>query len=116
VTRLFIHVGADEAAAERRVTETVRRLERDAKVAPEEHITFETWTEFFRILSPNRIALLEQVLTDQPRSIMALAEALGRDYRNVHDDVTALRAAGLLSVTPGGITTDTAWQDVTIAA
>jgi predicted transcriptional regulator len=39
-------------------------------------------------------------------SIRALAQALGRDYRNVHADVKALEAAGLVENTPKGVRAD----------
>jgi len=56
------------------------------------------------------------VLRHPPRSIKALAEALGCDYRNVHEDVTALRRAGLLSVGASGITTAPEWHTATVSA
>ena len=36
----------------------------------------------------------------------ALAKALGRDYSNVHADVQALAAAGLLDTADGGVQAD----------
>jgi len=39
-------------------------------------------------------------------SIRALAKALGRDYSNVHADVQALAAAGLLDTAGGGVRAD----------
>ncbi len=116
MTRLFIHVGEDEFAADRRFIEATERLGRGEPIEPEEHIAFETWSEFFKTLTPNRIAILEHVIRHAPRSIKALAAALERDYRNVHEDVTALRRAGLLSLTPDGITTDTEWRNVSVTA
>jgi predicted transcriptional regulator len=35
-----------------------------------------------------------------------VAKALGRDYSNVHADVQALTAAGLLDATDGGVRAD----------
>jgi predicted transcriptional regulator len=39
-------------------------------------------------------------------SIRALAKALSRDYSNVHADVRALAAAGLLDATAKGVRAD----------
>ena len=39
-------------------------------------------------------------------SVRALAKALGRDYSNVHADVQALTAAGLLDTADGGVQAD----------
>jgi predicted transcriptional regulator len=39
-------------------------------------------------------------------SIAALARALGRDYKRVHEDVEALTAAGLIHRTDTGLAAD----------
>jgi predicted transcriptional regulator len=39
-------------------------------------------------------------------SVRALAKALDRDYSNVHADVRALAAAGLLDMDKGGVRAD----------
>ena len=103
---LHIHIGGGFDATERRVLDVVARLDRGEAVEPEEHLTFETWEVFFRTMTANRVAILRHVAVHRPRSIRALAEALGRDYANVHDDVAALKRAGLLRTTKAGITTD----------
>ena len=45
--------------------------------------------------------LLHYVRRHDVTSIRALAKALGRDYSNVHADVQALTAAGLLDTSEG---------------
>jgi hypothetical protein len=40
------------------------------------------------------------------RSVLALARALGRDYKRVHEDVEALVAAGLLDRNDAGLRAD----------
>ncbi len=45
----------------------------------------------------------------------ALAKALRRDYRNVHADVQALTAAGLIETTDGGVRADYDAIETTIA-
>jgi predicted transcriptional regulator len=52
--------------------------------------------ELFAVLSPNRWGLLRCLRNLGPSSIRALSKVLGRDYRGVHADVTALLAAGLI--------------------
>lgn len=47
-------------------------------------------------LSPARWALLEALRAGGPLSIYQLAKRLGRDYKNVHTDVTQLAALGLI--------------------
>jgi predicted transcriptional regulator len=50
--------------------------------------------------------LLRFVRRHPAPSVRALAKALGRDYSNVHADVQALTASGLLDATGGGLHAD----------
>jgi predicted transcriptional regulator len=47
--------------------------------------------------------LLGYVRRHTVTSVRGLAKALGRDYSNVHADVRALSAAGLLNTGDGGL-------------
>lgn len=49
-----------------------------------------------RTLTPARWTLLERLRDGGPSSIYELAKRLGRDYKNVHTDVTALVKIGLI--------------------
>ena len=49
-----------------------------------------------KTLSPARWALLQKLREEGPLSIYELARRLGRDYKNVHTDVTQLAAIGLV--------------------
>ena len=49
-----------------------------------------------RTLTPARWTLLERLRDAEPSSIYELAKRLGRDYKNVHTDVTALVKIGLI--------------------
>ena len=72
----------------------------------ERHLAFESWAALARVLTGKRMELLRHVRRHQVASIRALAKALGRDYSNVHADVQALTATGLLEVTDGGLRAD----------
>lgn len=105
--KLTIHVGGTFDDTERRVLDAVERADRGEMVAPEFHVTFADWPTFFRIMTPNRVDVLRYVHEAQPRSVLAVAKGLGRDYRRTHDDVQALIAAGLLSKrSDGSLSTD----------
>ncbi|MET7245680.1 hypothetical protein ABZT49_20215 [Methylobacterium sp. EM32] len=97
---LKIEIGGSAEDMGRRFIDAWHRAER-GEVAPATHgLTFENWDAFVATLSPARIALLRRLAADGPTpSINALALALGRSYRRVHDDVTALHAAGLMERT-----------------
>ena len=60
-------------------------------------IHFETWADFFRKITPDRIAILEHVEAHgSVASVHALAKALDRSDPSVHADVVALVELGLL--------------------
>ncbi|MDO8793713.1 MAG: hypothetical protein Q7J25_03740 [Vicinamibacterales bacterium] len=65
------------------------------------HIAFESWDALARVLTGKRMELLRYVRHHTVSIVRALAKALGRDYSNVHADVQALTAAGLLEVEDG---------------
>lgn len=72
----------------------------------ERHLTFESWDALARVLTGKRMELLRYVRRHKVASVRALAKALGRDYSNVHADVQALTAAGLLEATDDGLRAD----------
>ena len=60
------------------------------------HITFLNVQTMFETLSPRRLDLLRHVRQHGAGNVRALAQTLGRDYKNVHQDVATLQSAGLL--------------------
>ena len=62
----------------------------------ETHVTFLSFSAMTETLSPRRLELLRYVRQHGAASMRELATALGRDYKNVHQDVTALELVGLL--------------------
>jgi predicted transcriptional regulator len=105
MSTLQIHVGGNFAETEQRVMDALVRHENGHEVV-EHHLTFETWQTLARVMTANRLELLRQVHRTSPRSVLALARALGRDYKRVHEDVEALVAAGLLDRSEAGLRAD----------
>jgi predicted transcriptional regulator len=103
-----VHVGDGLDTIGQRVIDAWHRAERGELTADnaEVHIGFENWETMVRTLSPKRLELLRHVHQHPARSIRALASALGRDYRRVHEDVEALEAAGLLERDKQGVRAD----------
>src|SRR5579862_5391300 len=97
--------GAMEDEASRRFANAWHRAER-GKTFQERRLAFESWDALARVLTSKRMELLRYVHRHNLTSIRALAKALGRDYSNVHADVQALTAAGLLDATEGGVRAD----------
>ncbi len=66
----------------------------------EESLYFLEPAKFFSLLSKGRIALLQTLRTQGSSSIRALSKTLGRDYKNVYQDVQLLSGANLIQKTP----------------
>ena len=94
--------GAMEQDASRRFIDAWHRAERGEGFS-ERHLVFESWDALARVLTRKRMELLSYVRRHDTASVRALAKALKRDYRNVHADVQALAAAGLLDTTNYGV-------------
>jgi len=52
-----------------------------------------------KVLTPKRLQLLRAIRKTRPASVSQLAHLVGRDFKNVHADVQALAAFGLVSLT-----------------
>ncbi len=96
MNRLKIHIGDSLETIGERVKDAVRRDRKGERVR-EDHLTFDSFETLAKVLSPRRLELLRHVRRHPAASIRALAQALDRDYRRVHDDVEALAEAGLLA-------------------
>ena len=66
-------------------------------------------------MTGKRMELLHYVRRHKVASVRALAKAMRRDYSNVHADVQALAAAGLLDTADGGVQADYDVMDTKIA-
>jgi predicted transcriptional regulator len=67
------------------------------------HITFPTLELLWKVLAPNRMALVRTLTGAGVVSIREAARRVNRDVRAVHSDVTALINAGVLNRTEDGI-------------
>jgi predicted transcriptional regulator len=97
--------GAMENEASRRFVDAWHRARR-GKTFHERYVAFESWDTLARVLTGKRMELLRYVRRHEVISVRALAKALGRDYSNVHSDVQALTAVGLLDAKNGGVRAD----------
>ena len=97
--------GAFEEEARRHAIDAWHRAER-GETFHERHLAFENWDTLARVLTGKRMELLSYVRRNHVASVRALAKALNRDYSNVHADVKALEAAGLVENTAAGVRAD----------
>lgn len=92
--KVQVHVGSI-ADMGKRFTSAWNRAAAGKKVA-ETNVTFLDVQTMIDTLSPRRLDLLKHVRQHGSDSVKALAVALERDYKNVHNDVAVLESAGLL--------------------
>ena len=94
--RIEIGVGGlrQAASAFTRTWERTHSGQRLPKAAP--RVDFESLPVLLAALTPRRLELLDVLGSNPGASIRALAGRLGRDYKNVHGDVVAFVALGLI--------------------
>ncbi len=102
--KLDAHVEPTAEAMAARFVDAWHRAERGEAV-DERHLSFESWEGLSRVLTAKRLELLRHLRRHPAASVAALARALGRDYKWVHEDVEALAESGLLVRDDAGLRT-----------
>ena len=77
----------------------------------ETNVTFRDLEALLAVLTPKRLHLLRYVRHHQVRNVSALATSLGRNYKNVHTDVSRLLELKLVEKAEDGRVAVT-WQAV----
>lgn len=72
------------------------RQAQDGKAVSLSVLSFEDLPLLLRTLTPARWVLLDELRKHEAGSIYELAKKLGRDYKNVHTDVSRLVELGLI--------------------
>lgn len=91
-----IIVGGSLRDAAARVADAWHRAERGEAVTPQDTVTFATWSALASVMTDRRHEMLRHLHAHPAPSIRALARDLGRDFKRVHEDVTALESIGLI--------------------
>ncbi len=95
-----ITIGVGEAATTAKEFIDVWKLAERGETVQEKHrVHFENLELLLKTLTPGRWALLKKLHANGPLSIRALANDLGRDYKNVHTDGRRLENIGLIGRT-----------------
>jgi len=93
VRKLYVEVMGSEVAL-RRFASAWKKV--SAGKAADATIGLGSIAELAALLTPKRMELLRHVALNPGLSIRALAKALGRNYKNVHNDVSDLEDRQLL--------------------
>jgi predicted transcriptional regulator len=100
--RLEIRIGAAGDALDR-FEAAWHRVQEGRALRPLEVLSFPDLSTLVRTLSPARWTLLQDLRAGGACSIYELARRLGRDYKNVHTDVTQLAGIGLIERRADGL-------------
>ena len=90
-------------AAGRSFVEAVRAAQAGNPVQRPHSIGFASYAAMHRVLSPARLDIVRAMAGQGPMSIREVSRRIGRDFKAVHTDVTALIKAGVVDRAGGGI-------------
>ena len=99
MTRRRLNIGIrTKAEGTKTVRAAFARVRRGDLTPQEPGLYFETVENLRRILTEKRFDLLLAITHHHPGSVRALADQVGRDYKNVSEDVDLLRQLGLVEL------------------
>lgn len=78
--------------------ETWKSVESGKRVRKEEGIYFESIDDMRAVLTNNRLAILRAIRENKPKSVYELSKMLGRNLKNVNDDLKLLAEIGLVTL------------------
>lgn len=91
-----VYVGGTLKDAGKRFSDSWNRVKRGERISPQDNITFLSWSALASVMTDRRHELLCHLRRHPAVSVSALARDLGRDYKRVHEDVSALAKVGLV--------------------
>lgn len=97
--QILIGVESEQEMAEAFIRAWKRADEGLPPEEPTNRLHFEDMPTLLKYLSPRRVELLQKLRMIGPTNIRKLAQALGRDYKNVYTDVSDLSHVGLIEET-----------------
>jgi predicted transcriptional regulator len=74
------------------------KIEQDARFI----LNFEDFAEIEQLMRRSNLTLLKAIVNDQPASIRQTAEAVGRDYKEVHRNLEELESLGVIEFEEDG--------------
>lgn len=80
---------------------TFKAVAAGERVAKRDGVYFSSIEAARNLLTPRRLALLRAIRAKRPSSIYELAKVVGRDQKNVQDDVKLLERYGLVRLSRG---------------
>ena len=78
--------------------ETWKSVESGKRVRKEEGIYFESIDDMRSVLTNNRLGILRAIRENKPKSVYELSKMLGRNLKNVNEDLKLLAKIGLVTL------------------
>jgi predicted transcriptional regulator len=78
------------------VTDGIEALERGDEADPTLTLSFASYDDLMRTLTPRVLDLIETIRQDEPSSINETARVVDRDVKNVHEELTWLAQLGII--------------------
>ncbi|WP_435176487.1 hypothetical protein [Halorussus sp. AFM4] len=92
---LFVTIGDDEGLYEEGL-EAIRTLRDGESIDQPATVTFANAQQLSDVFNERTYTLLRVIRTEQPDSIRETARLVGRDMKNVHQELTTLEALGII--------------------
>jgi predicted transcriptional regulator len=92
-------VRIDKNAARKAIKQMRRSIRTGISHIKDDELTCDSLESAFQVLSKARFEVFGAILDHKPKSLAALAKALGKDQANVFRDVRSLEALGLIKLT-----------------
>lgn len=97
---LKVRLDSDEQHSQ--LLDDIRALERGEEVEEQHVLVLDNETELQRLLSPSNLALLRAIRRHEPESMRAAADLVGRDFKEVHRNLTELDALNVITLQEEG--------------
>ena len=78
--------------------ETMERIAAGQVAQKVQDVNFTSYEAMRKILTPRRLELLHVIKEQRPGSVYQLAQFLGRDTKNINDDLAILANVGLIKL------------------
>jgi len=106
-----VRVFLTKEEADRAVGRIIRQAFKGELKEPILDEVFVSLDELAKALTPKRAELLAKIQEVHPTSIKELAENIGRDFKNVYNDLLVLASVGLVDLEKKGRTTKVSVPD-----
>lgn len=98
----ILEVRLDSNEQHSELLEDIRTLERGEEVDDRHVLVLDSERELQRLLSPSNLELLRAIRKHEPESMRGAADLVGRDFKEVHRNLTELNALNVINLEKDG--------------